>query len=151
MALVGGLLVRGRQMNQPGICRAEAARVEVEASKVGLEVDVQPLTARRPRLTYGERDHRSADSAALPRTPSLCVEQEGVVPTVPRHVHESDQCTRFFAGSDPAKAVATDHAPPAPDCTPAMRQHEVDHLLVGDRVTPTAYDRCFHSASIALS
>jgi len=138
-------------MNQAGIGRAEAARVEVEGSKVGLEVDMQPLTAGGPRLTYRERDHCSADSAALPCAPSLCVEQERVVPTVPRHVHESDQCTSFFAGGDPAKAVGTDCAPPAIDCTPAMRQHEVDHLLVGDRVAPTAYDRCFHSASFALS
>ena len=48
-------------MNQAGIGRAEAARVEVEGSKVGLEVDMQPLTAGGPRLTYRERDHCSAD------------------------------------------------------------------------------------------
>ncbi len=151
MELSGGLLIRGRQMNQPGICRAEAARVKVEGSKVGLAVDVQPPPVRRPRLTYGECDHRCADSAALPRAPSLCIEQERVIPTVPRHVHKSDQCTRFFTSTDPAKAVATDLAPPVLDGTPAMGQHEVDHLLVGDRVAPTADDRCFHSASIALS
>ena len=69
------------------------------------EVDMQPLAACVPGLTHGDRDHPAANAAAAVHESDDGVEQEGVRPPVPRHVHKTDQMPAQ-PSTDPTEAVA---------------------------------------------
>ena len=72
------------------------------------------LGPRHARLAVGAASTLAAFLfSSLPRTARLGVEQEGVVPAVPRDVHEPDKHTCPVAGSDPARTVLLNPVPPA--------------------------------------
>src|SRR5690606_3071844 len=112
---------------EAGVGRSEAAGVEVEAAELGTEVDVQPLAPGGPGVPSRDRDQLGSDAAALMLAAGLRVEQEGVIATVPRHVHEPDQLIAH-AGRDPAETVLADLVPPPGDRVAPVRLDQVRHL-----------------------
>jgi hypothetical protein len=72
------------QVDQARVRRTEAAQLDVEAPKVRLEVDVEPLASCCLRVLGGAADQFGANTTALPLAARLRFEQERVVSTVPR-------------------------------------------------------------------
>jgi hypothetical protein len=72
-----------------------------------VEVDVEPLATRRPRLGDGDDNELGSDS--LPGSPGSDhrVEDEGVHSTIPRDVDEADELGAVTC-ADPAQAVVLD-------------------------------------------
>jgi hypothetical protein len=122
----------------------EAARIEVEGPKVGLEVDVEPLTSCCLRVLGGAADQFGANTTALPFAARLRIEQERVVSTVPGDVDEPDENAVAGARCHPAETVRSDLVPPARFRSPAVGVDQLDHLVVGDRVTPRVDELVAH-------
>src|SRR3712207_5703715 len=123
-------------MDQPSGCAAEAARVDVEGCQRGLEIDEQPLAARCLRLSDRAPNHRSAYALPLMSGPSLGVNQERVVPTIPGDVDESDELTDFGAGRHPPQRVSSYAIPPAHLRFTAVGLRKLDQLGVRHRCPP---------------
>lgn len=100
-------------MDQSGVGRAKAARIEVERCQLGIEVDVEPLASCGLGVPRGEADELRSYAPALVRAVRLRVDEEGVVSTVGCDVDEADEAPVGVAGSDPAETVGTDSIPPA--------------------------------------
>src|SRR5437588_4077140 len=98
-------------MNQPGLCRAKAARVEVEGGQVGVEVDVEPLAPGGLCVLRCETDGPRSHARALISAVCLGVDQKRMVSAVGRDVDEADHPFVCVAGNDPTEAVGTDSIP----------------------------------------
>ena len=92
------------QGHEAGRRRPEAARIQIETRKLVVEVDVEPLTSRGPRLSCCD-SHKSC-AYSLPRHSGADdrVDDERVDPTVPRHIDEADQLA-VISGDHPAETV----------------------------------------------
>src|SRR5690242_18740957 len=97
----------GRKSDQTGLRRPEATSVEVERPKLRLEVDVQPLAARRLRVHSGQPNELRPDPTTLERPMRLRIEQECMVAPVPGDVHEPDELGPA-SRSDPPEAERSD-------------------------------------------
>jgi hypothetical protein len=102
------------QVDQAGVRRTEAARIDVEGPKVGLEVDVEPLASCGFRVPDSAADQFGADTTALPLAARLGVEQKRVVSTVPGDLDEPDENAVAGARCHPAETVRSDLIPISP-------------------------------------
>ena len=98
-------------MDQPGLRRTKAAGVEIERTKVGLEVDVEPLVARGAGVLRCEANDPRSDALALPSAVRLRVDEKGMVSAVRDDVGEADQALVRVAGGDPAETVRANSIP----------------------------------------
>src|SRR5919197_5559200 len=128
------------ETDEAGRSRPEAARLEVERLELRLEVDMEPLAARRVRMLRGQRDEPRSDPLPLQLSPYLRVEQERVVAAVPGDVHEPDRRPVLRPGHDLPQALLTNAIPPPLDGVPAVRAHELDHLRVRQPPAPVICD-----------
>lgn len=99
------------QAEQPRVRRHEPARVEVEAPKVVIEVNVKPLTTGSHRLAGSRCDQSGADPTMSAAGGDQGVEDEGVGSAVPCDVGEADEFI-VYTSTDPAKAVLLELADP---------------------------------------
>jgi hypothetical protein len=127
-------------VDQPGVRRAKAARIEVERLQSRVEVHVQPLASGRFRVLRCEVDDPRSYALALVSAVRLRVDDKGMVSTVRYDVDEADETPAGLAGSDPAQTVWTDSIPPADVSVSAMGLDELDHLRVGQRAAPAVRD-----------
>src|SRR5689334_6392364 len=103
-----GVWVQG---DEASICRGEAAGIDVEGSKVILEVHMEPRAVGRTCLVGGSIDQSRSDSLAAESRSHERIEQEGVSGAVPGHVDEPDEFA-LLTGTDPAETVPVDLRPP---------------------------------------
>ena len=82
---------RTLELQEPGVGYSKSAGVDVEAMKLGLEVDVQPCAAGCPRFPDRDSDELGADAGSAKRHVDERVENKGVDTTVPADVHETNQ------------------------------------------------------------
>src|SRR5205814_435088 len=106
-------------MDQPGVRRAKAARVEVERREVGVEVDVEPLASGGPGVLRREMHGPCSYARALVSAVRLRVDEKRMISAVRHHVDESDHPAAGVAGDDPTETVRTDSIPPADLGVPA--------------------------------
>lgn len=99
------------QGDQSGCRLLEAAGIEVERTKVFLEVNVEPLALRGTSFVSSSCDQRASNTAALAMLGDYRVQDEGVNSAVPDHVDEADQ-RAVFPSADPAEAVALESFSP---------------------------------------
>jgi hypothetical protein len=103
LELRGGWLI-ARQRDEPRGNRSEPACLDVETSNVVFEVGVEPLTSRSAGVPGGSGDQPGADAVAPNLRGHEGIDDEGVDPSVPGHVHEPHQVTTV-PGAHPAKTV----------------------------------------------
>jgi len=127
-------------MDQPGVRRAKAARIEVEGCQLRLEVDVKPLASCGLGVVRGKVDAPRSYALALVSAMRLRVDEKGVVSAVRYDVDEANEAPAGVAGSDPAQTVWTDSIPPAHLGVSAMGIDEFNHLRVGQRAAPAVRD-----------
>jgi hypothetical protein len=73
------------------------------------EVDVRPLSTRRPCVPYGVSYQRGGNALPLMAAGNLGIEKEGVIAAVPRHIDEPDKVLPAEqARGHPAQAVWPD-------------------------------------------
>jgi hypothetical protein len=106
-----------------------------------LEVDVQPLAARGPGLSGGDRDQPGTHPVVLDPFGDQGIEDEGVHPPVPRDVDEAGQA-RVVPGGDPAQAVVGDLGQPVVVQDPVLEALGVQgvQLGVGELAAPRVVD-----------
>jgi hypothetical protein len=98
---------RALELDQARVRRLEATGVEVEVPQVIVEVDVEPLATRRPRLGDGDGNELGSDSLPGGSGSHHRVEDEGVHSTIPRDIDEADELGAVTC-ADPAQAVVLD-------------------------------------------
>lgn len=138
-------------MDETSRCGSEAAGVEVEGCEPCciVEVDVQPLAASQLRMMSREAYKVGGDSAPLEVGPSLGVEQECVIATIPGDIDEPDgRSVREMSGRPP-EAVRPDPVPPAGLGVPAVRASQGAHLIVADGKPPAVFDVVRHATSMS--
>ena len=123
-------------MNEPGRCRTEAARVEVERLEAVPEVDMEPVTPGGLRMLRREQNGARPDPLALIRAVRFRIEQEGVVSAIGHNVGEPDENAVADASSYPAETVRSYPIPPPRRSLAAVRVHQLDHLRVRQRAAP---------------
>jgi len=130
------------QSDQSCIRRHEPACVEVEGSKVILEVHVEPFTTRPPRFSNGGGHDPSADSLAPRVGRHNRVEKERVSSAVPSDVHEANQLT-VAPSADPAETVAMNPPVPVLVAFPMAKRFSMQRVDLGvvESSTPLVRDR----------
>ena len=78
-------------MDHSGWRALEAVGIEVGRRQVRAEVDVQPLAPSRLGVPHGLADQRGGNNPPLMVAGDLGIEQEGMIASVPGHVHKTDQ------------------------------------------------------------
>src|SRR6202020_1184081 len=110
------------QRDEPGIGRAEPAAAEIERPQMIIEVDVQPLAARRAGTIRGDSYELCPDPVPADPGGHESVEQEGVDTPVPGNVDKARELA-VIPRADPAQAV------PAHLALPVIIQEPVTEAL----------------------